>query len=121
MTALRPLVVLFVLTGVAVGAEPKRDRHGDPLPDGAVARLGTIQAHPGVRSIAFTPDGQTLITTGDMCVRYWDVNSGRIKKFIEAGRIEIEEHAISSDGRIMVGLTDTRIEVVGIQSGKLLF
>ena len=51
-----PLVLLCI--GCVLGAEPKRDRDGDPLPEGTIARLGTIRFRHerSVLTAAFTPD-----------------------------------------------------------------
>jgi WD40 repeat protein len=65
--------------GAADGA---RDLYGDPLPAGAVLRLGTIRLRhsDNVLSVAFSPNGQTLATVAnlDPRIQLWDVRTGRL-------------------------------------------
>jgi WD40 repeat protein len=62
---------------------PRTDDHGDPLPSGAVARLGTLRLRHVVRDgsgaacVAFSPDGKTLVSGGDVGLRVWDVATGK--------------------------------------------
>jgi RNA polymerase sigma factor (sigma-70 family) len=69
-----------------VGARPReqvqetpapRDRFEDPLPRGAIARAGTLAFRHGRinfgGSLAFTSDGQHLVSTGGGWVRRWDL------------------------------------------------
>jgi WD40 repeat protein len=81
-----PLLVASLVTGAASAAEvgpPPRelrvDRYGDPLPEGAVARLGTLrQRHPQADRITFAPDGKSFVTTGpDGRVCAWEAATGR--------------------------------------------
>jgi WD40 repeat protein len=68
----------------ATKSKPATDRYGDPLPDGALARLGTTRLRHGgnVTFVAFGPDGRTLITAAADNVRIWDLASGReIRRF----------------------------------------
>src|SRR5260370_42239201 len=59
------------------------DLYGDPLPPGAIARLGTVRLRhivrdgSGAAGIAFSPDGKTLVSCVDVGVRVWDVASGK--------------------------------------------
>jgi WD40 repeat protein/beta-lactamase regulating signal transducer with metallopeptidase domain len=63
-------------------AGDKRDLYGDPLPAGALLRLGTVRLrHPQiVVSVAFSPNGQSLATAAwrDPQIRLWDVRTGRL-------------------------------------------
>src|SRR5262245_56768839 len=60
---------------------PRTDLHGDPLPIGALARMGTVRWRhhdDSAYSLTFTPDGNTLISGGrDKTIRFWDARSGR--------------------------------------------
>jgi WD40 repeat protein len=60
-------------------AEIKLDRYGDPLPTGALMRLGTIrfQHGKGIESAALSPDGKILVTAGGDAIRVWDSATGR--------------------------------------------
>jgi WD40 repeat protein len=56
------------------------DRHGDALPPGALARMGTVRFRPGdgVGRFAFSPDGKVLATGNwQMSVRLWEAASGK--------------------------------------------
>jgi WD40 repeat protein len=62
-----------------VARNPLRDTHGDPLPPGAIARLGTLRWRTTTRalSLTFSPDGKRLASTDRHWVRLWDVASGK--------------------------------------------
>ncbi len=83
-----------------------KDRFGDPLPEGAKARLGTVRLrHQGVIAAAvFTPDGKTVIvgdTAGDIIS--WDVASGRkIRRYNRTSPSVGDPLALSADGKTLV-------------------
>jgi WD40 repeat protein len=56
------------------------DVYGDPLPAGAIARIGTARfCHDNfVFAIAFSPDGKTLAAAGHEGIRLWDAVSGKL-------------------------------------------
>jgi WD40 repeat protein len=72
-------------------AKARVDLHGDPLPEGAVARLGTSRfRHSGaVHAVAFSADGKLLAASSDdpNMVVIWDRATGRkVREFAVAGR-----------------------------------
>jgi len=59
---------------------PRLDTHGDPLPVGARARLGTLRWRhgAGVLFVSYSEDGKQLLTASqDGTLRLWDVENGR--------------------------------------------
>ncbi|VTR95269.1 wd-40 repeat protein : Uncultured bacterium genome assembly Metasoil_fosmids_resub OS=uncultured bacterium PE=4 SV=1: WD40: WD40: WD40 [Gemmata massiliana] len=72
---------------IAHSGPPKLDRHGDPLPVGAVARFGTVRLRHGaeVSALAFTRDAKLLCTvsSSDDSVKLWDTTTGK-----EVARLE---------------------------------
>jgi WD40 repeat protein len=58
---------------------PRPDCHGDPLPAGALARLGTVRfRHPaGLSALAFSRDGKVIATGGRETVRLCDARTGK--------------------------------------------
>src|SRR5581483_1121905 len=77
------LSLLVLLTGILHGEEaepPRTDLYGDPLPPGAVARLGTLRLrHADVAALTFSKDGKLLISCSrDGEVRVWDAATGKL-------------------------------------------
>src|SRR2546423_15636873 len=57
----------------------REDVYGDPLPPGAIARIGSLQwRHYSLKDMVLLPDGKTLLSLGgNGVVRYWDVATSK--------------------------------------------
>jgi RNA polymerase sigma factor (sigma-70 family) len=59
---------------------PGADLHGDPLPDGAVARLGTLRfrhEENNTHAVVFLPGGRVLATAAGDAVYLWEAATGK--------------------------------------------
>src|SRR5439155_13677735 len=87
--ALAALAALLCLLSAAP-AEPPADAAGDPLPAGALARVGTTRFRHGgpVESVAFTPDGKAVLSGSyDRTARLWSVETaGPVGRLDSSGR-----------------------------------
>lgn len=103
-------------------AKPRTDHYGDPLPVGALARLGTVRWRAGpVSSLFFSPDGKTLIShASDSTVRRWEVATGKeMHKFQGPDRFVGNAKAISRDGKFLAIAAETReINLWDVTAGK---
>jgi WD40 repeat protein len=105
----RPAVDNQKAPGAATVA--RTDRFGDPLPPGAVARLGTVRFRPGASSVSFalSPDGKTLATGEEGKLRLWELASGKeIRSFELKGAIWVFSIRFSPDGKLFAALGDRR-------------
>jgi WD40 repeat protein len=104
-------ILLAALLTLAAGSvdEPSQgqakriDFYGDPLPGGAMARMGTIRLrHPNAR-IVFAADGKSLISVGaDRTVRRWDRETGKYldERLLELPGKESVAVSLSPDGKV---------------------
>jgi RNA polymerase sigma factor (sigma-70 family) len=113
-------------------ATPPADRAADPLPEGAVARLGSSPLRIGNSAFALTPDGKTIVTVSpEGIVRHFDANTGRLLERRQlTDRTDVHPsgqwHAqLAADGKTVAldepsGL-GRRVTVRDVLSGKVLF
>ena len=98
------------------------DRHGDPLPDGALARLGTVRLRHGdiISGAVFSGDGKSIIASDfGSGVHVWDVAEGReVRRFFRNDQY-CNCLAMSPDGRTLaVALGDLTIRLCDPTTGR---
>jgi WD40 repeat protein len=92
-----------------VAEQARTDLYGDPLPPGALARLGSLRLRHGnaaPTALAFPPGGKQLVSAGggDRTLRFWEARTG---KAVGARRLPTPERfwlsvTLSADGSTLV-------------------
>lgn len=89
---------------------PPVHRYGDPLPPGAVARLGFVRTgsnNPlntadGGTLAAFSPDGKSFASVCYNRIYVWDVKTGRVRRRFQPGDGLVGRLAFTADGKSLV-------------------
>jgi WD40 repeat protein len=124
--------VIALFGGVATGDAPgvvRVDRCGDPLPPGALARLGTLRFlhNSPVYDLKFLPDGRTILSScSDGRIHFWGAATGReVRRLGNAqsgGSYSYEALVltVSADGRTLAttGHSLHGIQLWSLESGE---
>jgi WD40 repeat protein len=121
--------LLVLSAGAVLGADakpPRTDRYGDPLPPGAVARLGTIRLRHADADVVFSKNGKQLISGGsDGEVRFWDAANGTLVRRIPlaCGSRRYSRVILSPDGSTAAAVDGIRLYLhdatTGIERGQV--
>jgi WD40 repeat protein len=103
--------------------EPVRDRDGDPLPTGAVARFGSARLrHTGIHGedegFVFRPDSRAVATVAEDSVRLWDVADGKRLWHLDV-RGGTATVVFAPDGKRLAVLTGAGVLLVDAATGTV--
>jgi WD40 repeat protein len=118
------LALLLLLLHAVTAAEPpaaRKDRDGDPLPHGAVLRLGSLRLVQGgsVRALAFRKDGKVLFSAGEETpLRAWDAATGRELPVPGGWSGNCTALAVSRDGKYLAAAGEEHVRVIDLELGK---
>jgi WD40 repeat protein len=97
----------------------RTDKYGDPLPPGAMTRLGSNRLSHSPIS-ALSPDGKMLATFTVLEVRLFDVQTGKQLRSLKHDQPGYGKLAFSRDGKLLAVGSGTRIELWDPHKGELL-
>ncbi len=118
------LLVVLMLAAPAAADEPppRTDRHGDPLPPGAIARLGTLRFR-GVRGcLAYSPDGKLLAASSGPAaeqVTLFDAATGRAVRHFKGNVATLRSLSFAPDGtQLLLCGNSTHCRVLDATTGR---
>src|SRR5262249_16810318 len=108
----------------ATSAGPGADLHGDPLPEGAVARLGTVRWRHGdqVLALAYSPEGRRLASGSmDESVHLWEARTGRLLRVLRGHDAWVDGVYFTPDNKRLISCgKDKTARVWDVATGKEL-
>jgi WD40 repeat protein len=106
------------------GPQVTTDLYGDPLPLGALARMGTLRLRhfPGVAVLTFSPDGKILASVDRHATtcRLWDATTGKQLQRFGNWKDVAGPIAFSPDGMVLALGCGKEIRLVQLPGGKEL-
>jgi len=99
----------LVVFATGIPAQAADDSLGDPLPEGAIQRLGTLRLrYSGIGDLSYLPDGRALVATGRN-LEVWDMSAGEKLETLSVGKSSIRRIQMSRDGTRLLMLDGTDI------------
>jgi WD40 repeat protein len=98
----------------------RTDLYGDPLPPGALVRMGTVQLRhvPGGVNSAFSPDGKILATADGNAPRLWDMGSGKLLRQVKENHEWWGPVLFSPDGKLLASACNESLYLLDTATGK---
>lgn len=124
--ALREATTLAVPQAAAeqpkTASAPKQEREqGEPLPEGAVGRLGTLRFRHGesITRIAIGIDGTSILSAAGKAVYVWDLATGKERRRFAKHETMVTSFVCSRDGKLLAsGCQDGTIHVWDTATGR---
>ncbi|HEV3385814.1 MAG TPA: sigma-70 family RNA polymerase sigma factor, partial [Gemmata sp.] len=103
-------------------SEKATETEYEPLPVGAVARLGSTRfRHAGLRDFVILKDGKSVVTAGkDGVLRYWNLDTGQQIRTVSLMGYETVHRlaTLSPDGKLFAAAEDWQLDIWDAGSGK---
>ncbi|HYV34767.1 MAG TPA: WD40 repeat domain-containing protein, partial [Gemmataceae bacterium] len=97
-----------------------KDKYGDPLPKGALARLGTLRLRTGASDMVVSADGKNLITAAGGTVCRLDAATGLVLDTKHLSATPATSSRLSPDGKTLAVPEGNGLALYDIASSKRL-
>jgi WD40 repeat protein len=94
----------------------KTDLYGDPLPSGAVARMGSIRFRNFGSTVTIAPDGKTMVNRTKNTLQFWDSRTGKLGREIPLDWWGIPK--ISPDGKWLAIPSKLGVRLLNPETGR---
>jgi WD40 repeat protein len=99
---------------------PRTDREGFPLPDEALARVGSAKLRhaAGLEHLEYSPDGTLLLSAGQGSVRIWDARTGLLFRDVAVKQDGMSAGGVfTADGKAVVVRDGQRCRWIDVLTG----